>query len=72
MKHMFLIFALFIVVVGCESTNPLCTENYCVEGTIYPKSDLADGQEYGELSNTESCQLTMPVSLRCSRLVKHL
>ena len=35
--------------LGCETTNPLCTDNYCVEGEIYPKSDLRVGAKYGEL-----------------------
>ena len=34
---------------GCETSNPLCTDNYCVEGEIYPKSDLRVGAKYGEL-----------------------
>ena len=35
--------------LGCETTNPLCTKNYCIEGEIYAKSELADDAEYGEL-----------------------
>ena len=35
--------------LGCETINPLCTENYCVEGEIYAKSELPVGDEYGEL-----------------------
>ena len=35
--------------LGCETINPLCTENYCVEGEIYPKSELRVGAKYGEL-----------------------
>ena len=35
--------------LGCETINPLCTENFCVEGEIYPKSELRVGAEYGEL-----------------------
>ena len=39
----------FLSFLGCETINPLCTENYCVEGEIYPKSELRVGAEYGEL-----------------------
>lgn len=39
----------FLFSLGCETTNPLCTDNYCVEGEIYPKSDLRPGAKYGEL-----------------------
>ena len=35
--------------LGCETINPLCTDNYCVEGEIYPKSELRPGTKYGEL-----------------------
>ena len=38
-----------VFAIGCSTENPLCTDNYCVEGEIYPKSDLAAGVEYGDL-----------------------
>ena len=44
---------LFIAVAcvsGCSTENPLCTDNYCVEGEIYPRSELATGQAYSELA----------------------
>ena len=31
---------LLVLILGCETINPLCTENYCVEGEIYPRSEL--------------------------------
>ena len=33
-------FALMIFTLGCNTENPLCTDNYCVEGEIYPRSEL--------------------------------
>ena len=33
-------FALMIFTFGCNTENPLCTDNYCVEGEIYPRSEL--------------------------------
>ena len=33
-------FALMIFTIGCNTENPLCTDNYCVEGQIYPRSEL--------------------------------
>ena len=30
----------FAVVFGCSTENPLCTDNYCVEGEIYPRSEI--------------------------------
>ena len=27
-------------ILGCNTENPLCTDNYCVEGEIYPRSEL--------------------------------
>ena len=33
-------FALMIFTIGCSTENPLCSDNYCVEGEIYPRSEL--------------------------------
>ena len=48
-----LTFSLFIIAIistlGCSTENPLCTDNFCIEGEIYPKSDLAAGVEYVDL-----------------------
>ena len=48
-----LTFLLFVIAVvftlGCSTENPLCTDNFCVEGEIYAKSELAEGQAYGDL-----------------------
>ena len=48
------IFSLVVTAVvfkfGCSTENPLCTDNFCVEGEIYPRSELAGGQEFSELA----------------------
>ena len=51
MKYITLILLVITIIgcVGCETTNPLCTENFCVEGEIYAKSELAEDMEYGKL-----------------------
>ena len=54
MKHLFLIFVLVMTIVGCETTNPLCTENYCIEGEIYLKSDLEADATFDTLPGTVS------------------
>jgi hypothetical protein len=54
MKHLFLIFVLVMAIVGCETTNPLCTENYCIEGEIYLKSDLEADATFDDLPGTVS------------------
>ena len=38
-----------VLYIGCDTVNPLCGENYCVEGKIYPKSELGTGANYDEL-----------------------
>ena len=31
-----------LCVVSCSTENPLCTQNFCVEGEIFPRSELGD------------------------------
>ena len=40
---------LLVVAAGCSTENPLCTDNYCVEGNIFLKSDLEEDQIYSVL-----------------------
>ncbi|MXV74743.1 hypothetical protein F4Z99_10735 [Candidatus Poribacteria bacterium] len=55
MKRLSLLSLFFVVgLYGCETINPLCTENYCVEGKIYGKSLLPEDAEYGELPINDS------------------
>lgn len=44
-----LIVFIAFVSAGCETENPLCTENFCVEGVVYPIDELDPDQSYDEL-----------------------
>ena len=39
---------IFMLAIGCETQNPVCSENYCVIGAIFPRSEIGDG-EFEEL-----------------------
>lgn len=57
----FFTFSLIVVAavstLGCSTENPLCTDNFCVEGEIYPRSDLPRGAEFSELAIDDSAVL---------------
>lgn len=36
---------------GCSTENPLCTDNFCIEGEIFPRSELGD-RDFEELPDT--------------------
>ena len=42
-------FFFVFILVGCETENPLCTDNYCVEGRVFLKSDLDANQKFDGL-----------------------
>ena len=44
----------FLCVIGCSTENPLCTDNYCIEGEIYLKSDLGADAPFDDLPGTVS------------------
>lgn len=44
-----LIVFIAFVSAGCETENPLCTDNFCVEGVVYPIDELDPDQDYDEL-----------------------
>ena len=46
---MICVLSMKVLYIGCDTVNPLCGENYCVEGKIYPKSELGTGANYDEL-----------------------
>lgn len=51
----FSLFSIILIVsilfsIGCSTENPLCTDNYCVEGEIYPRSDLYSDEEVSDLA----------------------
>ncbi len=37
---------------GCETSNPVCSENYCVTGEIFPRDQLKRRQKFEELPAT--------------------
>ena len=39
---------IFMLAIGCETQNPVCSENYCVMGEIFPRSEIGDS-EFEEL-----------------------
>ena len=43
-----------VLLAGCETLNPICSDNFCVEGEIFPKSDLDEDQPYDEAPSTLS------------------
>lgn len=56
-KSLYLLVIFSIATLGCETQNPLCTDNYCVTGEIFPKSELGEGVDYGTLPLDESALL---------------
>ena len=47
---------LLLSLFGCSTENPLCTDNYCVVGEVFAKSNLEDGQAYDDLPASVSEQ----------------
>ena len=43
-----------VFTMGCETTNPICSDTYCLEGKIYLKSELAEDATFDELPGTVS------------------
>ena len=55
-----LIFTLFILSwIGCESQNPICGDTFCVDGSVFFKSELADDTEYDSVSVDETGLLAL-------------
>jgi len=57
MSHFFTYFLVLSFVIGCSTENPLCTDNYCVTGEIFEKSELTEGQDHGTLPLDEAALL---------------
>ena len=38
-----------VILLGCETENPLCSTNYCITGEIFERSELEDNQTFNEL-----------------------
>lgn len=54
----FLLFVIAVIfMLGCSTENPLCTDNYCVEGEIYPRSWLQWDEKFDEVSVDDTAVL---------------
>lgn len=51
------LFAILLLTAGCSTENPLCTDNFCVEGQIYPKDWLHGDEDYSELAIDDTALL---------------
>ena len=51
---MLILFIAVILLSGCYTENPLCTDNYCVSGEIFLRSQLLEGEEFSEIDVAES------------------
>ena len=54
LKNLTILLFLLLTVIGCSAENPLCTDNYCVTGEIFPRSDLEIGAEFSEVAIDDS------------------
>ena len=55
-KIFVLVFAMGIAavgIVGCETQNPICTENFCVTGEVFPRSAFG-AREFSEVDIDDS------------------
>ena len=53
MKYLLILIVFAILSLGCETENPICTDNYCVTGEIFPREELG-GQDFQEAPSTIS------------------
>ena len=74
---------LLLSLFGCSTENPLCTDNYCVEGEMYPRSWLDSGESFDEISVDDTALLnaivgttppppTLPNTPTLSNIVAHV
>ena len=52
-RFLCLITLICLCILGCETQNPICTDNYCVTGEIFPKTEL-NGRAFDEMPATVS------------------
>ena len=54
----FLLYTVLMVLIamllGCSTENPLCSQNYCVDGEIFLRSQLFEDEEFSEVNIVES------------------
>ena len=56
MKLTFSLILTFLLafLLGCSTENPLCTDNYCVTGEIFLRSQLLEDEAFSEIAVNES------------------
>lgn len=54
----FFAFSLIVIAAvfmfGCSAENPICSTNFCAVGEVFPRSELEDGQTFGETGIDDS------------------
>ena len=50
---MFIVFVAMMLSIGCSTENPLCSDNYCVSGEIFLRSELFEDEEFSEVDIVE-------------------
>ena len=43
-----------VFTIGCYTENPICSDNYCVSGEIFLRSELKEGEVFSEINVVES------------------
>lgn len=43
-----------LVITGCDAQNPICSDNFCVVGEVFPRSELDTNQEFSEANVDDS------------------
>ncbi len=62
MHHIFDGFAIYtfiftvVILFGCQAENPVCTQNFCAVGEIFPRSELGD-REFTEVLGVNDAKL---------------
>ena len=42
------------MIIGCDAQNPVCTDNFCVVGEVFQRSELDANQEFSEVDVDDS------------------
>ena len=72
LRTLFVILIISVLLTGCDTRNPICSENFCVTGEIFPKSELGN-RDFDELPATLSEQQLLSLfSENPNNQVKHL
>ena len=55
-SSLFLILFLAFSFMGCDAQNPVCSDNFCVVGEVFLRSELEENQEFSE-ANVDDSQI---------------